>query len=181
MKKDLDKTYDNGIFIGKFYPMHLGHISAIMTLAYLCRLVYVFIYAEPEKEQELSNQFGRNYSAQLRLNDARKLFSGYKNIQIIKLDIPANTVFPNDHKLIRKMVEKSLGTKATLQMFGSEEKELYVPYAYAKEYYLSSAYMVEDENGELVSLHASQVRNNYDFYKKYLPSIVRESIDSITT
>lgn len=173
------KTHKRGIFIGKFYPLHLGHVSSIISLADMCDEAYLVFYNDESTEHRLAEQFGHDYTIDLRVADAKEALKNISNIHVVRVDVPQTINFPDDYQVIKSLVEKQIGGAADLQIFGSEERDAYVPFKYASDYILGSMYVVETDAQELVSLHATLVRNNYAYYKDFLPSAVRRTIHDI--
>jgi HTH-type transcriptional repressor of NAD biosynthesis genes len=170
--------YKNGIFIGKFYPLHFGHISTIKTLSLRCENVYVLFYYNKKDEERLKESFDYEYNIQDRISDCKYILND-NNIHVLKLEVDDNRKFPENKESILNKIKEIIKDNLDVQIFGGEEYEIYTPYRYTQEYITSSPYMVEDENGEIVSLHASLIRKNYDYYKKYIPKIIRDRIDII--
>lgn len=173
------KRYKLGIFIGKFYPLHMGHLTTLSALANVCDRAYVIFYDSRQGEERIAQKLGFTYAVDSRVRDARNALSKHKNISVIKVSIPDDLAFPNDFKKIKTIVEDTLGNKADVQIFGGEEKDIYLPYKYTDEYMLGPVYEVKDKENKPVSLHATLIREDYDFYKKYLPDDVRKTLDNI--
>ena len=179
MNNDAQKKYKVGISIGKFLPMHLGHISGIQTLSYFCEKVYVLFYNDTKKERTITDAWGKAYPVNVRVADAEKVFKDCENIIIKIIDVPSDITFPNDYLKIKSMVEQLIGCEADAQTFGAEEIAIYEPYKYAREILPGTIHAVENQNGEIVPLHSTLIRNDYDFFKKYLPKVIRTTIDSM--
>lgn len=173
------KTHKRGIFIGKFYPLHLGHVSSIVSLADMCDEAYLVFYNDENAERRLAEQFGHDYVIDLRIKDAKEVLKNISNVRIVRVDVPQAVSFPDDYQRIKDLVEEQIGGPADLQIFGSEERDIYVPFKYAHDYILGSMYVVETKAKDLVSLHATLVRNDYAHYKDFLPSAVRQAIHDI--
>jgi hypothetical protein len=148
-----------------------------MTLADLCENAYLVFYNNRKTEAKLTKQFGHNYTIDARVRDARRVLKNIENIHVVQVNIPKDILFPNDYEKIKKLVEERAGGVCDLQIFGSEERDIYVPYKYAADYILGSMYAIESRGGDMVSLHATLIRNDYENYKKYLPALVQETID----
>lgn len=174
------KKYKSGIYIGKFFPMHLGHISVIYTLESLCESVQILFYHDEMAEKRLASELGRDYAIDMRISDAQKIFDKNRNIEIKKLDIPSGVTFPTDRLKVKDLVKKIAGNNIDLQIFGSAERELCAVNKCAENFMLASMYEIESINNEIVELHSTLVRNNYGFYKKYLCSDVRRTIDNLS-
>lgn len=179
MSLQIDKPYKTGIYIGKFFPMHFGHISSVRTLASLCQTAFVFFWCEEKTEQKLMKEFGKEYFIDLRIADAQTIFKNSPNIKFVRLDISNSTTFPADYLKIKAQVEQIVGTTLEVQIFGAEERVIYEPYIYADSAILGSEYDIESETKEIISLHATSIRRNYAAYKKYLPTTIQNTLDSL--
>ena len=173
------QKFKKGIFIGKFYPLHLGHLSTLRTLAVQSQEAFLIFYNDPPAEARLATQFGINYGIESRLRDARAVVRDMGNVTVLSLSIPPGITFPRDFLKVKKMVEEQIGGVADVQIFGEEEAAIYIPYKYADTYLLGAPYEVEDEKGSTAPLHATAIRNNYSFYKKYIPPEVQKALDKV--
>jgi hypothetical protein len=179
MNKSVAKQYKTGIYIGKFFPLHLGHISTINMINSVCEKVYVIFYNDKNAEIKLIRQAGYSYDINLRINDAKRIFETNDDIIVTKLDIPADITFPDNYEDIKALVHALVADKIDIQIFGCDEKEIYAPYVYADEFMLGGIYAIEDKDAMIKPLHATLIRTDYDYYKKYLPSIVEQTITKL--
>lgn len=179
MNTSKTEKYKTGIYIGKFFPMHLGHVSTIDMLSSACENTFVIFYNDKKAEEKLINQAGYNYTIDLRANDAKKIFEHRSNIVIIKLDVPNDIVFPDDYEDIKIMVQNIVGDEIDIQIFGCDEEAVYAPFKYADKYMLGCIYDIENNQSKITPLHSTLIRNDYYYYKKYLPSIVEQSITKL--
>lgn len=170
--------YNNGIFIGKFYPLHFGHISAVKALCLSCENVYVLFYCNKKDEEKLHKSSGYKYDIEKRVEDCKNIFKE-KNVHVFKLEVDDDRKFPDNRESILKKIKAIVNNSLDLQIFGCEEYEIYAPYRYADEFMVASPYTVEDEKGELVFLHATLIRNEYDYYKSHIPTIIKNRIDAL--
>lgn len=165
--------FEKGIFIGKFYPLHLGHIATLQALAKKCQKAFLIFYYDKKAEEKLTSQLRTAYSIDQRVRDAKEAVKEIKNVEVKCVSIPVGITFPADFQKIKKLVEEQIGGIADVQIFGAEEEAIYLPYKYTDKYLLGSPYFIEDEEGRTVPLHATAIRNNYEYYNKYLPASVR--------
>lgn len=174
-KGDFMKLYNTGIYIGKFFPLHNGHIMAINKISDLCEKVYIVFYYDEKNETQLSNLSNLYYYIDNRINDAKEIFKG-TNIEVVKYEVKQTHVFPRDFIKIKKDLFDIIGVKKIdIQIFGLEEEAIYKNYIYAQSYITSDPYFIEINNKK-VSLHASLMRGNIFQFKQYLPGIVFDSI-----
>lgn len=179
MDDSAHKRYKTGVSIGKFFPMHLGHMSGIHTLEYFCEKVYVIFYHNKSQEERIINEWGVPYTINLRIADAQEVFKDYDNIIIVKVDIPDDLLFPDNYLDIKALVENAIGGTIDLQTFGAEERSIYEPYKYARNVVLGTIHAVETRDNKIVPLHATLIRDDYDFYKNSLSSTTQRTIDSL--
>ncbi len=57
LKKDLQKKYSVGMVLGRFQPLHNGHIALIDKALSMCKQVVVFIGSAQEKNFTATNPF----------------------------------------------------------------------------------------------------------------------------
>ncbi len=165
------KEYSTGIFIGKFYPLHFGHISAIQTLREACEKSFVLFFYNPELDASLAEELGYEYPIDQRIKDCKSLYTK-TDIQILKLEVMDSRPFPQNRDSILKEVKVTVPSGFEVQLIGGNESNFLIPHIYAKNFLLSSQYIIETENGTLESLHSSLIRKNFEYYSKYLPSVV---------
>ncbi len=156
--------------------MHLGHLSTLRTLSKEAEEVFLFFYNDPKGEEKLAAQLGIDYNIEQRVLDAMKVTKDIGNVTVKVLNVPPETTFPADFLKIKKMVGEQIQGDADVQIFGAEEESIYLPYKYTDSYLLGSPYSVKSEEGKIVPLHATAIRNNYAYYKKYLPIEVQKTL-----
>ncbi|MGE5456534.1 MAG: dephospho-CoA kinase [Ignavibacteriales bacterium] len=160
-----------GIYVGKFFPLHNGHINCINSLIKICDKVYVVFYNNPLKEAKLNQEL--SYSIDERIMDAKEIFKN-DNVEIVNYNVNPNLIFPKDYLKIKEEILNVVGIeKFDIQVFGQEEEEIYKNYIYADRYIAEPLLLLPDNK----SFHATLVRNNYLKYRKYLPEIVRNRLD----
>lgn len=166
------KQYKTGIFIGKFFPFHNGHLKCLMQLNKLCETVYLVLYYDHKKEQNLLNEM--NYKVDLRIDDI-KTVTKYMNIQVFLYDNHRNYQFPKDYLLIKSEIFDSINvSEIDLQIIGENEESIYSKYIYANNYIISKREKV-DEN----ELSATIIRKDFKKYKFYLPATIFNRLNNI--
>ena len=93
--------FKKGIFIGKFYPMHMGHLSTLRTLAEKSQEAFLIFYNDQRAEQELAAQLGINYDINQRVLDAREIVKDIGNVSVKILTITPDVTFPADFLKIK--------------------------------------------------------------------------------
>ena len=165
------KKYDNGIYVGKFFPFQKGHMNTLEKICNLCKKVYLVFFYNEESESKLLKQL--NYSIDERINDVKEILKG-KNVVVIKFKPSNDLKFPDNYIEIKNELLKELRLDyIDIQIFGKDEENLYKDYIYANSYVVGDNIIV---NGE--KLHATFIRENYDKYKKYLHTIIRKRLDN---
>lgn len=78
-----------GVFGGKFLPLHLGHVYAILSAARMCRELHLFLfYNTPGESEKISDSFFPKYLLfpSVREDVLKNEFKEYKNIKIHSVD-----------------------------------------------------------------------------------------------
>lgn len=164
------KKYKTGIYIGKFYPFHNGHLQALESLIDLCEKVFVVFNYDEKIENILKEEL--DYNIDERVDDTKKILKG-KNVEIIKFIQPQEFFFPKDHLEIRKKIFKQLKVQnIDLQVIGAEDEEKYKNYTLGDQYITSTMINIDK-----TILHATLIRNNYDKYKYFIHPIIRKRLD----
>lgn len=173
------KRYTRGIFIGKFYPFHLGHLATLEKLAGECEESFLIFYYDPAAEARLAAELGESYDIHQRILDAQRATKDLPGVSVKILEIPSHIIFPRDFLTIKAMVKELIGGEPDVQIFGAEEESIYLPYKYSGAYLLGLPYSVVGEEGSNTSLRATAIRKNYPFYRQWLPEEVQESLDAL--
>lgn len=172
-------NFKKGIFIGKFYPMHKGHLSTLRILSEKSEEAFLIFYYDQAAEEKLANQLGASYDIKQRVRDAQETIKDMTNVTVKVVTIPSEISFPADSLKIKALVEAQIGGEADVQIFGAEEEAMYVPYKYTSSYLLGPPYDIADEFGNTSPLHATAIRKNYQFYRQYLSAQVRNTLDNL--
>jgi HTH-type transcriptional repressor of NAD biosynthesis genes len=61
MPKSKKTFYKTGVFVGKFFPPHKGHLKAILECSTKCEKLYVVLSHSLEQEQHLCKQNHFNF------------------------------------------------------------------------------------------------------------------------
>lgn len=164
------KKYKTGICVGKYYPLHAGHLQTVDIISKECELVYFVFYYDKEMEEKLKLEL--DYNINERIEDIKKILEG-RNVEIIKFDLPSNLTFPTDYLKIKELLFKQIGVSSIdLQIFGEDDLENYKDYIYADNYIAGPNIYKEG-----VALHATLIRKEYDKYKYLLHPIIRKRLD----
>jgi HTH-type transcriptional repressor of NAD biosynthesis genes len=165
-------TYQQGLIIGKFAPLTLGHINLINHASTLCEHVLVLLSFD---SKWLMKQPRRDQQLLTLQNRLRWLKQAYQDIAHVKIDFidesslaPHPEGWPDFVNLVHQKIE-SMGLKPDA-IFSSE---LHYDEAYAK-YFSSMQHIVVDAERTYVPVSASKIRSDVIAYWGYLPSVVRQ-------
>ncbi|CAL6114638.1 NMN_adenylyl transferase and transcriptional regulator [Hexamita inflata] len=105
-----------GLFIGKFNPPHLGHISSILQAHAMCDMLYVCVCANSAEEQDKSVIPGKTRKMWL-----SQEFQPYAQIKVIRIDEANIPAYPNGWVQFASLVKTQIQHTITI-CFGGEEK-----------------------------------------------------------
>ncbi|CAL6076310.1 NMN_adenylyl transferase and transcriptional regulator [Hexamita inflata] len=105
-----------GLFIGKFNPPHLGHISSILQAHAMCDTLYVCVCANSAEEQDKSVIPGKTRKMWL-----SQEFQPYAQIKVIRIDEANIPAYPNGWVQFASLVKAQIQHTITI-CFGGEEK-----------------------------------------------------------
>lgn len=165
------KKYNTGIYVGKFFPFHKGHMNTLNTISSICNNVYLVFFYNEKMEYELTKEL--NYSIDERISDVKEIIKN-DNIDIVKFSPSKDLSFPNDYIKIKKELLEKIGLDyIDIQIFGKDDENIYKDYIYAENYMIGDNIIIDERK-----LHATLIRENYDEYKKFLHPIIRIRIDN---
>lgn len=110
-----------GLIIGKYLPMHMGHVNAILKASYMCDELYVVVIYNEEIDRQICLRGNINYIVpEIRARWITQLTKDMSNVKIIKieeeimdngkLDFPGNTdkIFKKIGKRIDRLFHTDL-------------------------------------------------------------------------
>lgn len=169
------KKYKTGIFAGKFFPLHKGHLNCIDKISSLCETIYLVFYNNSISELKRMEEKEINYPIEKRVEYAKKLFDG-TNVKVINYKVNTNLYFPTDFSEVKKDLLNLIGLEEIdLQIFGEDEEKIYKNFLYAKEYITCEHFKIQI-NGEEIKLSATRIRKDIAKLKEYMPDIIYNSI-----
>ncbi|MFI3260625.1 MAG: hypothetical protein R3Y13_02825 [bacterium] len=164
------KKYKTGIFIGKFFPFHNGHLKCLIELNKLCDTVYLILYYDHENELNLLKEF--NYNIDLRYQDIKKITENM-NVKCFLYNNSKGYKFPDDFLLIKSAIFKLINVKEIdLQIIGANEEAIYSKYIYANKYIVLKRNKVHENE-----LSATIIRKDFEKYKMHLPNVILNRFD----
>lgn len=192
-----------GVVVGKFYPLHLGHVNMIQTASSLCDKLIVVLSVSDEQDKRLFED--SNMKVELTHNDRlrtlKQTFYMQDTITCIKVDESSVPSYPNGweawSRLVKdavKEVEPNLKWDETT-FFSSEPqdeagyKEHFYTCFYGDLFDVSDLnkedfsalvtpcqFHLVDSNRDEVNISATEVRHNPTKYWNYLPRPTKESL-----
>jgi nicotinamide-nucleotide adenylyltransferase len=101
-KKELQKKYGLGLFVGRFQPFHKGHLHAIKSACSFCEKMVIGIGSSKEKGTETNP-----LSSRMRIRLIKKGLYGYVNLRHLTfIEIPD---FNDDEKWFRYIIGREPG------------------------------------------------------------------------
>lgn len=156
--KPLQKTYQAGMYGGKFLPMHKGHLYCVDQASQLCETVYLILFYGGFWEKLIRELDERDiFSKEARWNQVKKVAEMYDNVQPFLIDI-SNCITPDgreDWDAETPLVLNTCPTKFT-SIFGSEPV-MYAPYF--ERAYPWADYIVVDVDRKEVPISATMIRH----------------------
>lgn len=161
--------YKVGVFPGKFFPPHRGHVNAIIHAATQCEKLYVVVSDNPDISRKKCLAVGiRDLPLHIRARWMAKELKGFDHIQVIILDetgipeYPEGTV-PWSKKLVETIPEKFDA------IFGGEVE-------YGDTYMVNFpgvSYVLYDYDRSRYHMSGTKIRNNPLKYWDYILGCAR--------
>lgn len=149
-----------GAFVGKFYPPHIGHLSAIDYALTKCDIVYVVVSKNKIRNADLKTK--HNF---LEL-DARLIQSWfkehYKNNPKIKVEIFDESnlrPYPMDRDIWAEKFKKQF-PNVNIKIADESYRE------YNEKYFPEYTFLPIDRDA--INIHSTYIRNNLDKYFDYI-------------
>lgn len=133
-----------GIFIGKFFPPHRGHLTSILTAYTMCDQLYVIICHRPEYE----------ISWQLRKQWLSQELQNFENVKIVVVDENNIPVYPSGWNEFCNLVRKSIPGQIDF-VFGGEIQD-----AAEYEKRLNAKYILLHPNHSAWPICGEEIRKN---------------------
>lgn len=157
-----------GFIGGKFLPLHLGHVYAIIEASTQVDELYVILTSSKNRDSELCFRDGIKYiPAEVRLSWLGEELSDLENIKIIHI-VDDHWDSDYDWEEGADMIKKAIGKPIDF-IFSSENSynELF------KKYYPYARHIVIDNSRHIVPISATEIRKNLFKYWDKLPNCVR--------
>lgn len=158
-----------GAFVGKFLPPHLGHLSIIDRMAKECDECVIVISDSPKNSENLCKNANFPYfNAQKRLNWFKKHYKDNKTIHYAIID-ESEVLGQNFMEEYAKVFYKKVPYKVNAKYADESYREL-------NEKYFKTCTFVPI-NRDLINVHGTDIRNNYEEYKNFVMQEAREDIE----
>lgn len=169
IQKSMQKT---GLIVGKFYPLHQGHINMILSAKLAVDQLHVFVCSETERDYQLylESAFTKRPTSDDRINWAKKLLQGIEGITIHGFNEDGIPAYPNGWQAWSDRLKASLKSKDIHPniIFSSElqDKDFY-------EKYFQTAVILVDPPRDKFPVSATKIRNSPFQYWTFIPTIIR--------
>lgn len=170
-----------GIVVGKFYPLHIGHVNLIQRASTLCKKVIVIVSHHEARDQALylDSNLKRPLTGKDKLAIVQKTFQNQRDLIIPILvdesDVPS---YPNGWQPWSDLVKESIANHRKVPKDFSFDKAVFFinedsdVEGYKK--YFGSDVVLLDQNRSEVNISATKVRNDPYKYWDFIPRASRE-------
>ena len=149
-----------GAFVGKFYPPHIGHISAIDYSLTKCDIVYIIISKNKMRNTDIQT---KNNFLELDADLIKKWFTEhYKNNPKIKVEIFDETglrPYPLDRDIWADKFKKQF-PDVNVKIADEGYRE------YNQEYFPDYDFLAIDRDA--INIHSTYIRDNMEKYFDYI-------------
>lgn len=161
-----------GLIVGKFYPLHQGHINMILAAKLAVDELYVFVCSETDRDWELflESEFTKAPSSEDRVNWAKEMLSGISGITVHGFNEDGIPAYPNGWQAWSdrlKTTLHALNIQPTV-IFSSElqDKDFY-------ESYFHTEVTLVDPPRDKFPVSATKIRTRPFQYWTYIPTMIR--------
>lgn len=161
-----------GLIVGKFYPLHQGHINMILSAKLAVDELHIFVCSETERDWQLflESAFTKAPTSQDRVNWAKDLLAGISGITVHGFNEDGIPAYPNGWQAWSDRLKetlKALHIQPTI-IFSSElqDKDFY-------EEYFHTEVMLVDPPRDKFPVSATKIRNSPFQYWTYIPTVIR--------
>lgn len=169
----LGYIYEDGLVVGKFAPLTLGHINLINIAAMECKNLTVVLCFNSNFLEKQNQRDKKVLTLRNRLYWLKKTYSSYKNISIKFIDETNIPAYPNGWQEYANLLRGVFGgeIKKGTVIFSSENEydENY------KKYLPETVHQVVDNDRKDIPISATMIRNSIYENWKMIPSIVRSA------
>lgn len=153
-----------GMFVGKFLPLHIGHINAIKKASKMCDKLFVVVGGDEIRCKKLCDEAKIPFiDLKTKTEWVKNELKDLKNVEVISFNEEGIPTMPNGWKEWSEKLKSLLCEKVDI-IFGSERD-------YCKDYekyFSESKYVLQDEFRKEVNISATKIRENPQKYFDYL-------------
>lgn len=150
-----------GVFFGKLYPPHRGHLNAIINASTQCQKLYVIISYHEKLERKLAEEVGiQPIPIALRKQWLAQELIDMEHIKVKVLDESNISEYPNGWKQWTELMKVTVGENIDEFFVGEEEYLQQLP-----KYFPNSHIILFDSNRNRFPISATEIRNN--IYKNW--------------
>jgi HTH-type transcriptional repressor of NAD biosynthesis genes len=159
-----------GFIGGKFLPLHLGHVNAIIEASNQCDKLYIILSYSKVRDKNLCEQGNiKNISHSIRLFWLRHLASKLPNTKVISIEDFAESNEEYNWEDGAQKIKDLIPEKIDL-IFSSEEEYTKI----FNKLYPKSKHIIIDSNREKIPISATKIRNNGPYKSwNFLPDFVK--------
>ncbi len=160
-----------GAFVGKFLPPHMGHLSIIDKVLKQCDECVVVVSDNPEKSKKQCEEANFPYfNSNQRLNWFKRHYKNNKKIHFALIDeskIVNSKDFMSDYA---KLFWKSVPYEVNYKYADESYREL-------NKFFPQCTFVPIDRDA--INVHGTNIRQEYEKYKKFIMPEAREDIEKI--
>lgn len=172
-----------GIVVGKFYPLHTGHINLIQTASTMCEKVIVVVSHHAEKCKELfeESNMKTDLTAKDKLTIVQKSFQNQRELIVpILVDESKIPQYPNGWQAWSDLVKETISThvrlNALIPEFDFNDVSFFInendDVAGYKHYFGADTVVLDSKRSEF-DISATKVRNDPFKYWDFIPRASR--------
>ena len=150
-----------GLFVGKFLPVHVGHINQIKKCSNDCDELIVVIADSKKRSKQICKDAGiKTIYAKTRLKWLKKCLKSEKNIKFRKINQGMLEVYPNDLSKWKKKLKRAIKQKIDIWFIDKNYLKI------SKQYF--PEYNFEGFDRSEINISATEIRNNFEENIKYI-------------
>lgn len=157
-----------GIYVGKFAPLHNGHINAINQAATMVDKLYVVLSYSSKWLSKQPASLQKKLTLQNRTRWLKRVFGDIDHIEVVAIDESNIPEYPHGWESWSALVKQAVPNPIT-HIFGGEPS-----YGNGyKTYFPTSKYVIINSSRSEVDISATRIRQDVFKHWDNLPSIVR--------
>ena len=153
-----------GLFVGKFLPLHIGHINAIKKASNACDKLFVVVGDDPIKNKKLCDEAHLPFiDLKTKTEWVKAETKNIKNVVVVPFDESGIKSAPFGWEEWSEKLKELLKEKVDI-IFGSEENYA----SYYKKYFSESKYVLQDKDRKEVNISSTKIRSDIKKYFDYI-------------